>query len=464
MESFMQVFALVKECCREELNEIAYKCWISPIEPYRMDDNTAILLVKESYSKQIIEKQYIARLKEAFTKVFGFEVNVKIICENDITPDLDLLNDIKNSPNDGPSLDNYLKQPENLEELKKTYEQANYEFTFDTFIVGSSNEFAYAACKAVAQNQNNRLYNPLFIYGPSGLGKTHLLMAISQELRNHNPNINILYVSGETFTNEFLNAIEKKTTREFQQKYRNPDILLVDDIQFIAGKERTQEEFFYTFNELHTLGKQIILTSDRPPKDIKTLEERLRTRFEWGLLVDVSPPDFETRVAIIRRKAELLNIDIPDDVTEYISLRLKDNIRQLEGAVKKIKAFKLFTGSPPSIAVAQNVIRDILNDNRPVPVTVERIIDEVAKTYNVSAEDVRSKKRAAPISAARQAAVYCVREITQMSLEAIGKEFGGRDHTTIGYAIEQVEKSIAGDERTKEIIDDIIKNIRGNMN
>ena len=461
MESFMQVFALVKECCREELNEIAYKCWISPIEPYRMDDDTAILLVKESYSKQIIEKQYNGRLKEAFTKVFGFDVNVKIICEADITPDLDLLNDIKNADAPGPNLDSYLKEPENLEELKKTYEKANYEFTFDTFIVGSSNEFAYAACKAVAQNQKNKIYNPLFVYGPSGLGKTHLLMAISHEIRLQNPSIKIIYVSGETFTNEFLTAIEKKTTREFQQKYRNADILLVDDIQFIAGKERTQEEFFYTFNELHTLGKQIILTSDRPPKDIKTLEERLRTRFEWGLLIDVSPPDFETRVAIIRRKAELLNIDIPDDVTEYIALRLKDNIRQLEGAVKKIKAFKLFTGSPPSIAVAQNVIRDILNDNRPAPVTVERIIGEVAKTYNVTADDIRGKKRAAPISAARQAAVYCVREITQMSLEAIGKEFSGRDHSTIGYAIQQIEDAVKSDEHTKELIDDIIKNIRG---
>ncbi len=462
MESFMQVFSLVKECCKEDLNEIAYKCWISPIEPYRMDDNTAILLVKESYSKQIIEKQYVGRLKEAFTKVFGFDVDVKIICENDITPELDLLRDLKETPpEDTPNLDKFLKEPENVEELKKTYEKANYEFTFDTFIVGSSNEFAYAACKAVAQKQKNKIYNPLFIYGPSGLGKTHLLMAIIHESKLKTPNINILYISSENFTNEFLTAIEKKTTGEFQNKYRHADILLIDDIQFLSGKERTQEEFFHTFNELHSLGKQIILTSDRPPKDIKTLEERLRTRFESGLLIDISPPDFETRVAIIRRKAELLNIEIPDDVTEYIALRLKDNIRQLEGAIKKIKAYKLFTGSPPSIAVAQNVIRDILNDNRPVPVTVERIVDEVAKTYNVSADDIRSKKRTAPIPAARQAAIYCIREITQMSLEAIGKEFSGRDHSTIVYSLQQMEKAIETEEHTKEIIDDIIKNIRG---
>lgn len=392
----MQVFSLVKECCRQEINEIAYNCWIKPLEPYRMDDDTAILLVKESYAKKIIEKNYVPRLKDVFSRVFGFDVDVKIICEEDITPDLDLLRDIKNGSESGQSdtsLEKYLTRPENMEELKKTYEKANYEFTFDTFIVGSSNEFAYAACKAVAQVQKNKVYNPLFIYGPSGLGKTHLLMAISHEISQNSPNTKIVYVSSETFTNEFITAIEKKTTADFKEKYRNADILLVDDIQFLSGKERVQEEFFYTFNELYTIGKQIILTSDRPPKDIKTLDDRLRNRFEWGLMVDISPPDFETRVAIIRRKAELLNIEIPDDVTEYIALRLKFNIRQLEGAVKKIKAYKLFTNSQPSVAMAQNVIRDILNDNRPAPVTVERIIDEVAKTYSVSADDIRSKKR-----------------------------------------------------------------------
>lgn len=460
----MQVFSLVKECCRQEINEIAYNCWIKPLEPYRMDDDTAILLVKESYAKKIIEKNYVPRLKDVFSRVFGFDVDVKIICEEDITPDLDLLRDIKNGSENSQSdtsLEKYLNRPENMAELKKTYEKANYEFTFDTFIVGSSNEFAYAACKAVAQVQKNKVYNPLFIYGPSGLGKTHLLMAISHEISQNSPNTKIVYVSSETFTNEFITAIEKKTTADFKEKYRNADILLVDDIQFLSGKERVQEEFFYTFNELYTIGKQIILTSDRPPKDIKTLDDRLRNRFEWGLMVDISPPDFETRVAIIRRKAELLNIEIPDDVTEYIALRLKFNIRQLEGAVKKIKAYKLFTNSQPSVAMAQNVIRDILNDNRPAPVTVERIIDEVAKTYSVSADDIRSKKRAAPISAARQAAIYCVREITQMSLEAIGKEFSGRDHSSVLYSIQQVEQALENDSRTKEIIDDIIKNIRG---
>ncbi|MEG2371221.1 MAG: chromosomal replication initiator protein DnaA, partial [Hydrogenoanaerobacterium sp.] len=244
-------------------------------------------------------------------------------------------------------------------------------------------------------------------------------------------------------------------------KYRQADALLVDDVQFIGGKESTQEEFFHTFNALYESNKQIVLTSDRPPKEIKTLDDRLRTRFEWGLLADIQPPDFETRVAIIQRKAELLDIQIPDDVAEYVANKLKTNIRQLEGAVKKIKAYKTLTGTPPSILIAQNAIRDILNDHQPVPVTIERIISEVARTYNgVTPQDIRSSKRSANISSARQVSIYIVREITQMSMASIGQEFGGRDHSTIVYALQQVEKNMNIDPRYRELIEDIIKNVR----
>jgi len=274
------------------------------------------------------------------------------------------------------------------------------------------------------------------------------------------PSKNIIYVKGDEFTNELINAIATETTKAFHEKYRSSDVLLVDDIQFIGGKESTQEEFFHTFNELYQEKKQIVLTSDRPPKEIKTLEERLRTRFEWGLLADIQPPDFETRIAIIRRKAQLLDIEIPDEVSDYIANRLKTNIRQLEGAVKKLKAYKLLAGTPPSILIAQNAIRDILNDNQPVPVTVERIIAEVARTYGVTPADIRSNKRSAQISTARQAAMHVVREITQMSMSSIGEEFGGRDHSTVVYAMQQVEKNMANDTHFKESIEDIIKNIR----
>lgn len=454
MESFIEVFNLVKEFVKERVSDVAYSCWIAFIEPVKFEDNKAIIYIKTAFQRDILQKQYLDKIKDGFNAVLGFPIEVIIATEDDINqyigneflPNQSKL--IAKDPNVAPK-----PQP------KEDPESGNYEYTFDTFIVGASNNFAYAACKAIATQQAGS-YNPLFIYGPSGLGKTHLLCAIANEIKKNDPTKNVISISSESFTNELIAAIGTKTINSFHNKYRKADILLVDDIQFIAGKESTQEEFFHTFNELYQVGKQIVLTSDRPPKDIKTLEDRLKSRFEWGLLTDISPPDFETRIAIINRKADLLQIEIPPDVSEFIANRLKTNIRQLEGAVKKIKAYKLLAGSPPSISVAQTVIKEILNDNQPVPVTVERIIEEVAKTYSVTPEDIRSNKRSAQISTARQAAIYIVREITQMSLAPIGEEFGGRDHSTIVYALRQVEKQMQTDSRQKAIIEDIIKNIR----
>ena len=311
------------------------------------------------------------------------------------------------------------------------------------------------------RNKASDTYNPLFIYGPSGLGKTHLMTAIANEMRRNDPNLNIVYVTGETFANELIEAIQKKQdTSLFHDKYRNADVLLVDDVQFIAGKDSTQEEFFHTFNKLHSEGKQIVLTSDRPPKDIKILEDRIRSRFESGLIADISTPDFETRIAIIRRKAELLDLNLPDEVAEFIANRLKTNIRQLEGAVKKLKALKHLAGSQPSIAMAQSVIRDILTDDQPIPITVEKIIAEVANVYGVSPDDIRSNKRSSQISNARKVAIYVVREITQMPLASIGMEFGGRDHSTIVYAVNSISQSIQKDSSLKELVETLIKNIR----
>lgn len=453
MESFLEVFNLVKEYCSSEISDINYNLWVKPLEPVRFDDGQAVLFVNSEFQKKIIEENYIPILNRSFAKVLGFEVEIVIITESELN-----INVPAYKEEESPVMDD---DPNMKFELEKSFAGAEYDYTFDTFIVGSSNDFAYAACQAVAKRQTGA-YNPLFIYGPSGLGKTHLLMAISHEIRRNSPETNIIYVNGEAFANEFITAIGNETTNQFHEKYRSTDILLVDDIQFIAGKERTQEEFFYTFNELHQINKQIVLTSDRPPKDIKTLEDRLRTRFEWGLLTDISTPDFETRIAIIRRKAELLEIEIPDDVAQFIANRLKNNIRQLEGAVKKIKALKLLAGTHPSVSMAQNVISDILNDNKPLPVTIDRIITEISRTYNVSPEDIRSTKRSANISTARQISMYVVREITQMSLSSIGEEFGGRDHSTVVYAIGQVEKLMKRDVKAKETIEDIIKNIRDN--
>lgn len=457
MESFIEVFNHVKEYIKGEVSDVAYNCWISFLEPVKFEDNIAILYIKTTFQKDIILKQYMDRIKEGFEKILGFPIEIIISTEDDISSYIgEETSTLSKEDITSESLNDKIKKEVNISSLSQN---GNYEYTFDTFIVGSSNNFAYAACKAVSTQQAGT-YNPLFIYGQSGLGKTHLLSAIKNEISKLNPQKNIISISSEIFTNELIAAIKTNNINSFHNKYRTADVLLVDDIQFIAGKESTQEEFFHTFNELYQVGKQIVLTSDRPPKDIKTLEDRLKSRFEWGLLTDISPPDFETRIAIINRKADLLQIEIPSDVSEFIANRLKTNIRQLEGAVKKIKAYKLMVGSPPSISVAQTVIKEILNDNQPVPVTVERIIEEVSKTYSVSPDDIRSNKRSANISIARQVSMYIVREITQMSLAPIGEEFGGRDHSTVVYALKALEKQMLKDSRLRGIVDDIIKNIR----
>lgn len=436
MESFKEVWELVREYCKTKVSEVAFNTWINEIQPVRLENNEAVVFVRANFQRKIVSSMYSGLIAEAFENTIGFPVNLTIVTgEDGYAPEGGKENN-QTAPIQGP----------------------DYEYTFNTFIVGSSNNLAYAAAQAVAARPAG-IYNPLFIYGNSGLGKTHLLNAICHEIRQKNPNTRILYTRGEDFTNELINFIGSKNTMEFHNKYRNCDVLLVDDIQFIAGKIQTQEEFFHTFNSLYQDGKQIVLTSDRPPKEIQTLEDRLRTRFEWGLLTDIQPPDFETRVAILKRKAQLLDIDIPNDVVEYIAEKLKTNIRQLEGTVKKIKAYSGI-GHTPSIILAQNAIRDILSDNQPMPITVEKIILEVSRTFNVTAEDIRSNKRSSNISRARQIAMYVVREITAMPMESIGAEFGGRDHSTVIYALNQVEKLMEKDSKTRAAVNDIIKNIR----
>ena len=448
MESLQEILDLVFEKLQDSMNPTAYAAWIKGIEPLKMEGSTVYLQVQTQFKRDQIIGRYLDLIAASFEDVVGFPVEVVIQYKySDSAP-----------PAAKPAAESF-PQKYTPEEMAKNSTGGDYEYTFSTFIVGPSNKFAHAASLAVATNPAGA-YNPLFIYGGSGLGKTHLLYAISNEIKKNNPNANAIYIKGEDFTNEFIEAIKSETTIAFHNKYRQADILLVDDIQFIGGKDQTQEEFFHTFNTLYQAEKQIVLTSDRPPKEIKTLEDRLRTRFEWGLLADIQPPDFETRIAIIQRKAELLDIHVPDEVCEYIANKLKTNIRQLEGVVKKLKAYKLLAGTPPSVRIAQNAIREVLNDQQPVPVTVERIIAEVGRTCGVSPQDIRSNKRSATISSARQVSIYIVREITQMSMAAIGEEFGGRDHSTIVYAIQQVEKNMKVDFRYREMVEDIIKNIQ----
>ena len=447
MNSFSEVFEGVKKYCIEvgKVGEIPLKTWISSLEPVGLDGKNAVFKVQSEFQKTIITNNYEDILKEAFKSILGFDVDIVINIASNLA-------DVK--------VPTYDDLEEKHAELEKSYEFAEYDYTFDTFIEGRSNEFALAACKAVAKNSGAE-YNPLFIYGPSGLGKTHLITAIANEIRKNHPEENIVYVTSEVFGSELINAINNKgSINEFHEKYRNADILLIDDIQFFAHKERMQEEFFHTFYKLHSEGKQIVITSDKPPKELVTLEERLRTRFEGGLIADISAPDFETRIAIIKRKAELLDLNIPSEVAEFMANRLKSNIRQLEGAVKKLKALKHLAGSPPSISMAQSVIRDILTDDQPIPITVEKIIAEVSTVYGVSPDDIRSNKRSSQISNARKVAIYVVREITQMPLASIGTEFGGRDHSTIVYAVNNISSSIKKDSNLNNLVSDIIKNIK----
>ena len=444
MNSFADVFELVKEYCTKDgkIGEVARGLWIDTLTPVRLEGKIAVFSCESDFQRNVVTENYKTLLTEALTETLGFPVEIQI-----------------NTKLSGAAAETESMDQNDTEERSTDHE--HYAHTFDTFIVGHSNEFAYAACTTVAKGEGENTYNPLFIYGPSGLGKTHLINAISHEMKKNNPNLNIIYVNGETFANELIEAIhQKKDTSKFHEKYRSADVLLVDDIQFISGRETTQEEFFHTFNILHSAGKQIVLTSDRPPKEIKILSDRIRNRFESGLMADISAPEFETRLAIIQRKAELLNFTIPNDVAIFIAQHLRSNIRQLEGAVKKLKAFKHFAGSAPSISMAQTVIREILTDNQPIPITVEKIINEVGNLYGVTPEDIRSNKRSALISTARKIAIYLVRVVTDLPLASIGKEFGDRDHSTIVYAVNNVSESIKKDSALKESIENIIKNIR----
>lgn len=434
MNSFDEVFSAVLDYCRQRVSSVTYNTFLDGLEAVSFTGGTAVLRVRSAFIRDIVSSRYDELLKEGFKAILGFDVEL----EYTVPP---------------------APQPEESAPADAADAAGAYEFTFENFIVGPTNKFAHAAAQAVAANPSGA-YNPLFIWGGSGLGKTHLLSAIQFEIHRNHPDFKIVYVDGETFTNEIINAIQENTTSQFHNKYRSADVLLVDDIQFIGGKEATQTEFFHTFDTLHRAGKQIVLVSDRPPKEIKSLVDRLRSRFEMGLTADIQPPDFETRVAIIRRKAELLGLELPGEVTEYIANRLKNNIRQLEGAVKKLNAYQKIENIQPVLGVAQNAIKDILSESQPVPVTVEKILSEVARTYNTTSDMLRGPSRRANVSSARKAAMYVIREVTGMSMEDIGAEFGGRDHSTVVYSVSDMQEKLKTDTRLRETIEDIIKNVR----
>ena len=443
MNSVQDVWDAVYQKISDAYTPTAANTWFAGAHPLAMNSKCFKLQVPSDFQKEIIINRFGDKLTAFLTELVGFSLEVIIYSE------------------------------EEQEERKRIAERivdvaditchalSQDDYTFENFIVGGSNKLAEAACRAVA-NHTEDSFNPLFIYCGSGLGKTHLLCAIRNSVRAKNPSMKVLYLKGDEFTNEMVEAISQGVAARkiFREKYRYLDMLLIDDIQFIGGKESTQEEFFHTFNTLYEGKKQIVLTSDRPPKEIKTLEERLRTRFEWGLIADIQPPDIETRIAILNRKAKDLGVDLSPEVADYIAQRLKKNIRQLEGAVKKLKALLILDHVEINIAAAQNAIRDVLSDNVTVPVLIDRVLSEVSSYFGLTPEDLRSKKRTAEIATARQIAMYIIREMAAVSLTQIGDVFGGRDHTTVLHSVNKVEDEIQVNPHLKSDVDEIMANIK----
>lgn len=444
MDSFSDIWKTACDYIKSELgvNDAAFNLWIKPIVPSEFNGTTAFLICNSEFKLKIITEKYNDIIKKALCDVTGFdEIEVAYLYQDDTALQQEVMEKLKEMT--APLLAAIGKDGS----------------TFESFIVGSTNKFAYAAALNAAEHPGEN-YNPLFIYGKSGLGKTHLLKAIENRMKENNPGMNVLYTTSENFTNDLIFHLETKNMSEFHNKYRTVDALLIDDIQFIANKKSTEEEFFHTFNALTEVKKQIVLTSDNPPTDIPTLQERLKTRFSWGITADITPPDFETRIAILKSKSSNLNLELSDEVLAFVAEQVKHNIRQLEGAVNKLSAIKNLTGQEPSLQTAQEAIKEVMNLNQPISVINDKIVENVASTFGVSAENILSDKRDKNIKDARQIAMYIIREITGMSLVDIGKIFGGKTHSTVKHSIEVIRDRMDDNQNFKKTVDDIIKNVQ----
>lgn len=447
MDSLNDVFDLVLKYCEadtDNISSIAYEKWIRTLEPYKLDENKVYLLTESDFTKKIITAHYLDILADAFKNVLGFPVEVELMIRSKDEPAGDA---------EAPG--------------QKTEEQFE-NYTFDNFVKGKSNDLAYAFSMAVAgksdingQASANQTYNPLFIYGDSGLGKTHLMKAIENEVKKKHPETKIIYTTGENFLNELIEAIKNNTTTEFHNKYRGADFLLIDDIQFIAGKDTAQQEFFHTFNDLYNARKQIVLTADIAPSKIHLLENRIRSRFALGIQADIQPPDFETRMAIVKRKAEIVGLQLNDNIARLIAEKIKTNIRQLEGTVNKMKGLTEFTNETPSMAMAQKVVKEIMIQNHPQEITVDRVIYEVANTFNVSVEDIRSKDRRKTVSLARKVSIYVLKEVKGMTYIQIGDELG-KNHSTMTLHYQDIQDLMNKNPDMRHTIEDIIKNLKNN--
>lgn len=423
---------------RQQLNVPTFKTWFENTSPVTIYENTMVISVPNSFAKEWLESRYLKLIKEAVNRAANNDLNITFVIEG--------LGD------EGLPVNKEVVEERTAPAAPELIGPFNPKYTFDSFVIGSSNRFAHAAALAVAESPS-KAYNPLFIYGGVGLGKTHLLHAIGHYINKHSPHIKVKYVSSEKFTNDFINSIrDKDKIVGFQNRYRNNDVLLVDDIQFLENKEATQEEFFHTFNTLYESSRQIVISSDRSPKDIATLEDRLRSRFEWGLTTDIQPPDLETRIAILRKKASLESLFVPDEIMEFIASKIPSNIRELEGCLIRVVAFSSLTKSPIDIRLAQDVLKDILPEVQPRQINIQVIQSEVCRYFNISKADLIGNKRAQLIVYPRQIAMYLSRELTDYSLPKIGQEFGGRDHTTVIHANMKVRNLI---NEQREVYDQI---------
>ncbi|MGU8313296.1 chromosomal replication initiator protein DnaA [Clostridium perfringens] len=436
-----------------EISEISFNTWIKSCTPISISDNILKLSVPNEFTKGILDTRYKDLLIQALKIVTSRKFKIEFYLESDLEEEKE--NEEKQKEEKKENTNDVDGSIVVSDEMSATL---NPKYTFQSFVIGNSNRFAHAASLAVAESPA-KAYNPLFIYGGVGLGKTHLMHAIGHYILQENPKAKVVYVSSEKFTNELINAIKDDKNEEFRNKYRKVDVLLIDDIQFIAGKERTQEEFFHTFNALHEENKQIILSSDRPPKEIPTLEDRLRSRFEWGLIADIQPPDFETRMAILKKKADVEGLNVPNEVMVYIATKIKSNIRELEGALIRIIAYSSLTNRDVSVDLASEALKDIISNKESAPVTVKTIQESVANYYNLRIEDLKSQRRTRNIAYPRQIAMYLSRKLTDMSLPKIGEEFGGRDHTTVIHAYEKISENLKTDECLQSMINDITKKL-----
>ena len=436
------VWAAICDELKKSISDVTFNCFFKDLVPVFMSDGEFTISINDQHIKGLIENNYSEKLNAAIKTIIGLDMVARIVVDED---------------------------EEVILKAEQQSEGLSFEdfFTFQNFIVGSTNRFAHAAALAVAEAQIPQpTFNPLVIYGPSGVGKTHLMLAIKNHIKNKYPHKVVEFVRGEEFTNQFIQALNQgklglPLVEEFRNKYRNVDVLLLDDIHFIAGKETTQEEFFNTFNALYQNGKQIVVTLDRPVKEIKTLDERIRSRLEGGFYGDITPPDFETRVGIVNKKAEQSGITLDEAIVYYIAEHIKSNTRQLEGVVKKLEAYINIQNKVPTVAIVQTFIRDIISDDKPEPIQIDNIIVEVAHTYNVSEADILSNRRTASLALARQVAMYIARETTDLSYKAIGESFG-KDHTTVLYNVNRIEEFLKDKPYQKELVEDIIKNLRNN--